>query len=133
MAEPLMARTARILKLSSTSTKRQKPTRLPYSCHAQLGMSGLTELPAGGGRTVRGIGSRGFHSSTLTTTQTARRAPPGSVRRGRSVMAEEGIRSVGCIVDSSNPGLWQHLERHKMRFFDDMVVGPVGRGLDDVL
>ena len=36
--------------------KRQKPTRLPYSCHAQFGMSGIGEPPAGGVSTVRGIG-----------------------------------------------------------------------------
>ena len=35
---------------------RQKPTRLPYSCQAQFGMSGIGEPPAGGVSTVRGIG-----------------------------------------------------------------------------
>src|ERR1700681_3973089 len=36
-------------------------------------------------------------------------------------------------VNSGARELWQHLERHEMRFFGDIVVGPVGRGLDDVL
>ena len=34
---------------------RQKPTRLPYSCQAQFGMSGIGAPPAGGVSTVRGI------------------------------------------------------------------------------
>ena len=57
---------------------RQKPTRLPYSCHAQFGMSGIGEPPAGGVKTVRGIVSLMSHSSTLTMTHSASRAPPGS-------------------------------------------------------
>ena len=76
---PLMQSAAGIDNSSNASTKRQNPTRLPYSCHAQLGMSGLGEPPAGGVRTVRGIGASGSHSSTLTITQTAMRAPPGSL------------------------------------------------------
>src|SRR5215831_7448628 len=99
MAEPLIARAALIFKRSSKSTNRQKPTRFPYSCQAQLGMSGLGEPPAGGGNTVRGMGSRGFHSSTLTMTHTARRAPWGSVRRGRAVMGEYAMRSFGSTED----------------------------------
>src|SRR5580704_13670653 len=77
---------------------RQKPTRFPYSCHAQFGMSGIGEPPAGGVRTVRGIVSRGFHSSTLTITQTASRAPPGNASLGRAMMDEYAIRSWGSIV-----------------------------------
>ena len=53
---PLIANTALIERRSSTSSNRQNPTRLPYSCHAQLGISGLGEPPAGGVSTVRGIG-----------------------------------------------------------------------------
>jgi hypothetical protein len=67
---------------------RQKPTRLPYSCQAQFGMSGIGAPPAGGVRTVRGIVSFGSHSSTLTMTQTASRAPPGSMSGRRSGIAE---------------------------------------------
>ena len=67
---------------------RQKPARLPYSCQAQLGTSGEGEPPAGGVSTVRGIGAVASHSSTLTITHTARRAPPGSLSGGRSAIAE---------------------------------------------
>ena len=83
-----MASTARTFNASNTGSMRQKPTRLPYSCQAQLGMSGLGEPPAGGVSTVRGMGSRAFHSSILTITQTASLAPPGSFSAGRSAMAE---------------------------------------------
>src|SRR5207302_7875855 len=82
-------------KSSNTSSMRQNPTRLPYSCHAQFGMSGIGDPPAGGVSTVRGIASRGFHSSMLTMTQTASRAPPGSARGRRSLIAEYAQRSVG--------------------------------------
>ena len=88
MAEPLMASAAGMRNSSNTSSMRQKPTRLPYSCQAQFGMSGIGEPPAGGVSTVRGIGWRMSHSSTLTMTHTARRAPLGKTSRGRSVMAE---------------------------------------------
>src|SRR5262249_32036650 len=80
------------------STVSQKPTRFPYSCHAQFGMSGSGEPPAGGVKTVRGMGSRGFHSSTLTMTHTIRRPPPGRDRQGRSLIAEYAVRSLGSIV-----------------------------------
>src|SRR5690348_12505979 len=97
MAVPLMASAARISSRSSTSSMRQKPTRLPYSCHAQFGMSGIGEPPAGGVSTVRGIGWWMSHSSTLTIVQTARRAPPGSLSGGRSEIGEYWIRSVGSM------------------------------------
>ena len=74
---PLMQSAAVMENSSSAWTRRQNPTRLPYSCQAQLGMSGLGEPPAGGVSTVRGIGASGSHSSTLTITQTAMRAPSG--------------------------------------------------------
>jgi len=61
-------------------------------------MSGIGDPPDGGVSTVRGIGSRGFHSSTFTMTHTARRAPPGNASRGRSVIAEYAQRSLGSIV-----------------------------------
>ena len=67
---------------------RQYPTRLPYSCQAQFGMSGIGVPPAGGVSTVRGIGWVGSHSSTLTTTHTAMRAPFGNLSGGRAVMGE---------------------------------------------
>src|SRR6202007_3096450 len=74
-----------------------KPTRFPYSCQAQFGTSGEGDPPAGGVKTVRGIGSAGFHSSTLIMIQTTRRAPPGKVSFGRSLIAEYGIRSLSII------------------------------------
>ena len=40
-----------VIDLSS----RQNPTRLPYSCQHQFGMSGIGEPPAGGVSTVRGM------------------------------------------------------------------------------
>src|SRR5688572_2708455 len=95
MADPLMARTPGTWSRSNTWSILQNPTRFPYSCQAQFGMSGSGEPPAGGVRTVRGIGSRGFHSSTLTITQTTRRAPSGRRSAGRFVMGEYAIRSFG--------------------------------------
>src|SRR5262245_45727698 len=80
---------------SKTLRKRQKPTLLPYSCHAQFGTSGIGDPPAGGVRTVRGIGCVGSHSSTATMTQTAMRLPSGSFNGGRSVIGEYSMRSVG--------------------------------------
>jgi hypothetical protein len=80
----LIASAAGILNSSKIFTKRQKPTRLPYSCQAQFGMSGEGAPPAGGVSTVRGIGERMSHSSTFTITHTAMRAPPGSISFLRS-------------------------------------------------
>src|SRR5262249_36868642 len=82
---------------SKTLMRRQKPTRLPYSCQAQFGTSGVGEPPAGGLRTVRGIGCVGSHSSTATMTQTAIRPPSGSLSGGRSVIGEYPVRSVGSL------------------------------------
>src|SRR5437763_1906780 len=97
MAPPLIAKAEGRRRRSKMSSILQKPTRFPYSCHAQFGTSGEGEPPAGGVRTVRGIGSLGFHSSTLIMIQTTRRAPPGKVSRGRSFIAEYGIRSLSII------------------------------------
>ena len=83
-----MASAAGILKSSNTLSMRQKPTRLPYSCQAQFGMSGEGEPPAGGVNTVRGIGWFASHSSTLTITHTAMRLPSGNFSAGRSVIGE---------------------------------------------
>src|ERR1700757_1907368 len=88
IAEPLIASAAGSLKSSNVLSRRQKPTRLPYSCHAQFGMSGDGEPPAGGVSTVRGIGMFASHSSTLTITHTAMRAPLGNFSGGRSVIGE---------------------------------------------
>ena len=80
---PFSANVALSLRAPSTSTKRQKPTRMPYSCHAQLGTSGNSGWPIGGGSTVRGMAPSGLQFSTLTIVQTATRAPPGSLSGGR--------------------------------------------------
>src|SRR6185295_10382292 len=87
-----------MLNFFSTSTKRQKPTRMPYSCQAQLGRSGCSGCPYGGGSTVRGMLRSIDHSSTLTMVHTATRAPPGSLSGGRSTMAEYGTRSLGSFI-----------------------------------
>ena len=75
---------ARIFRLPRASKKRQKPTRIPYSCQAQLGTSGTVATPWGAVRYWRAIAFSMSHSSTLTMVQTAMRAPFGSVQRGRS-------------------------------------------------
>ena len=47
---------------------RQNPTRLPYSCQAQFGMSGIGAPPAGGVSTVRGIEGLGRTLASLSPT-----------------------------------------------------------------
>src|SRR5437773_9140005 len=68
---------ARILRRTSASCRRQKPTRMPYSCHAQFGTSGTVATPCGAVRYWRAIGFSMSHSSTLTIVHTAMRAPFG--------------------------------------------------------
>ena len=84
--EPLSANVARSLRLLSTSRKRQNPTRIPYSCQHQLGMSGKRVWPMGGVSTVRGMAVSGSQFSTLTIVQTATRALFGSSNGGRSTI-----------------------------------------------
>ena len=72
------------------SKSRQKPTRMPYSCQAQLGRSGSSGWPMGGGSTVRGIGRSMPQSSTFTMVHTAMRAPSGNLNGARSAIAEVG-------------------------------------------
>ena len=67
---------------------RHTPTRMPYSCQLQLGWSGSIGTPWGGGITMRAIGRAMSHTSSASTGQSARRAPPGSLRGLRSMMAE---------------------------------------------
>src|ERR1700693_5690314 len=86
-----------ILNSSKTSMIRQKPTRLPYSCQAQFGTSVIGAPPAEGVRTVRVMACVGSHSSTATITQTAIRAPSGSLSGERSVIGEYAKRSVGSV------------------------------------
>src|SRR3954463_6639773 len=93
-----MASVAFNLYLASTSTKRQNPTRMPYSCQAQFGRSGSSGCPYGGGRTVRGMLRSIDHSSTLTMVQIATRALPGSASFGRSTIGEYGTLSRGSFM-----------------------------------
>src|SRR5215211_8473878 len=97
MADPLIASVAGTLNASNIFSMRQKPTRLPYSCQAQFGMSGDGAPPAGGVSTVRGIGERMSHSSTLTMHHTAMRAPPGSLSGLRPAIGEYAMRAVGSM------------------------------------
>ena len=80
------------LRAFSVSRKRQKPTRMPYSCQAQLGTSGRSGTPIGGGRTVRGIAPAGLQFSTFTIVQTATRALFGRLSRGRLWIGRYGVR-----------------------------------------
>src|SRR5271155_1320082 len=103
-----MAIEALMPNLSSASASRQKPTRLPYSCQVQFGMSGVGTPPAGGVFTVRGIGELMSHSSMETSTQTAMRLPSGNASFGRRVIGEYGIRSIGNMaagpLNNGEPG-----------------------------
>src|SRR5512145_3193000 len=93
-----MASVALRPNFSSTSMKRQKPTRIPYSCQAQLGRSGSSGWPCGGESTMRGMARSIDHSSTLTMVHTATRASFGSLRGGRSTIAEYATRSLGSVM-----------------------------------
>src|ERR1700685_4446008 len=93
-----MAIEAFMPNLSSVSARRQKPTRLPYSCQVQFGMSGVGTPPAGGVFTVRGIGELMSHSSMATSTQTTMHLPSGNASVGRRVIGEYGIRSIGNMA-----------------------------------
>jgi hypothetical protein len=83
-----MAVVAGIRRFWRASSRRQNPTRIPYSCQAQLGTSGMTLTPWGVGRYWRGIGFSMLHSSTFTMVHTATRAPLGSFQGRRWAMPE---------------------------------------------
>src|ERR1700741_2178396 len=76
---------------------RQKPTRMPYSCQVQFGMSGCIACPCGGEITMRAMGRAGSHSSSASTGQTINLSPSGSSNGLRASMAEYGRRSRGCM------------------------------------
>jgi hypothetical protein len=83
---PFTAKVAVTLNRPRHSSRRQKPTRMPYSCHAQLGRSGSSGWPIGGGRTVRGIGPSMPQSSTFTMVQTTmRRRLEARAAAGRTI------------------------------------------------
>src|SRR5690606_16619386 len=80
------------------SSRRQKPTRMPYSCHVQLGMSGTSEdIPPGGGEAWRGMHRSISHSSILTTGQMISRVPSSVRSGGRSKGELYGTRWRGCM------------------------------------
>ena len=92
--------------MPSTSTKRQKPTRMPYSCQAQFGTSGSSGCPIGGGSTVRGMAPSGLQFSTLTMVHTATRALLGSASLGLLWIGRYGVRPrtllpVSSVIDVS--------------------------------
>ena len=72
---------------SKAALTRQNPTRMPYSCQLQLGMSGTNRVSPGGVSTARGIGLAVSQFSMLNTGQTTIRTPSGSVSGSRSTMA----------------------------------------------
>src|SRR5215813_3606839 len=79
----------------NSSKNRQTPTRMPYSCQLQLGTSGSSEMPVGGGITCRAMGREMSHTSKLTMLQMITRPLLGSLSGGRSTMAEYGARWLG--------------------------------------
>src|ERR1700722_3362392 len=83
---------------SNNLKNRQTPTRMPYSCQAQLATSGNIVWPDGAGMAVRGIGREMSHTSRLTIVQTMTLPPLGSFSDGRSTMAEYGLRSCGVMA-----------------------------------
>ena len=87
-----------IPSFAKASRSRQNPTRIPYSCHVQLGKSGICATPMGGPEAWRAMARVISHSSTLTTGQTTSVAPSGSASGGRSAMAEYAMRSRGCFM-----------------------------------
>ena len=77
MIIPFMARVGVTPYFLNMSRKRQNPTRFPYSCQDQLGTSGKSGCPMGGGRMVQGWALVEPQCSTFIIVQTAIRAPPG--------------------------------------------------------
>ena len=79
---------------------RQKPTRIPYSCQVQFGMSGCMGWLCGGEITMRAMGRARSHSSSANTGQTINLSPSGNRNGLRPAMAEYGRRSRGCMSRS---------------------------------
>src|SRR5271167_2802138 len=93
----LIDRVGRIESRANNSKKRHTPTRMPYSCHAQLGTSGSSTWPVGAGSTCRAIGREIDQNSRLTIVHTTIRAWPGNLSGGRSTIAEKALRLRGII------------------------------------
>src|SRR6266853_244346 len=94
----LIDRLGRIPSFSYSAWKRQKPTRIPYSCQLQFGTSGKNVVPAGGTSTCRGIGREMSHTSMFTIVHTTMRSPLGKRSFGRSTIAEYFARSLGNAI-----------------------------------
>lgn len=98
MTEPLRHSVALMPWRSSAAFRRRKTTRMPYSRHVQLGMSGTWACPPGGLSTVRAIGAAVSQFSIAISGHTTRRASPGSLSGGRSTIALYSIRSLGSTA-----------------------------------
>src|ERR1700722_18639787 len=94
----LIEREGRIFNRSYSAWKRQKPTRIPYSCQLQFGTSGRVVTPVGGTSTCRGMGRAMSHTSTFTIVQITTRSPFGKCSFGRSTIAEYFARSLGRVI-----------------------------------
>src|ERR1700722_4209638 len=94
----LIEREGRIFNRSYSAWKRQKPTRMPYSCQLQFATSGKVVTPVGGARTCLGMGREISHTSTFTIVQTIIRSPFGRLSFGRSMIAEYFERSRGKVI-----------------------------------
>src|SRR2546427_12020795 len=95
----LIAVVTGILRLGNASWIRQNPTRIPYSCHAQFGTSGMTATPCGEDRHCRGMPLSMDHSSTLTMVHTAMRAALGSFPGRRDAVGGDSKRSCGSFTE----------------------------------
>src|SRR5881296_3802779 len=98
----LIAVVTGILRLVNASWSRQNPTRIPYSCHAQFGTSGMTATPCGEVRYCRGMPFSMDHSSMLTMVHTAMRAPLGSFHGRRDAIGEYSKRSWGSFTAAAS-------------------------------
>ena len=83
--------------MAPNSAGKMKKRELQYLLYPRAPLWGNI-IPAGGVSTVRGMVSLASHSSTLTITQTAMRAPFGSFSGARSEIGEYTMRSVGNMV-----------------------------------
>src|SRR5690606_41969173 len=83
-ALPIFDKVPVIPRLLKASSKRQNPTRMPYSCQDQFAMSGRLVTPVGGGITCRAIGRSSDQYSTFMTGQTTTRTDRKSTRLNSS-------------------------------------------------
>src|SRR5271170_8529508 len=111
----LIDRVGRMPRRRNRSKKRQTPTRIQYSCHAQLGTSGNNTWPVGAGSTCRAIGREIDQYSRLTMVHTTSRARPGNLSGGRSTIAEKVLRLRG-IMPAPGGGLTKVSQSRAARF-----------------